>query len=141
MPNATVSKLAEPVLVSERKQVDTAPMRWPALLLLVMLPLCALPSGCASRGNDVSGWVIYDDHTRYQAESLSDTSCKLTVAYERTAAFAGDAQDDAAQALGAFRQVALNLQKPNFDQQAVSLVRRTSPSGVQIITMQGVVTP
>jgi len=116
-------------------------MRWCAVLVVLMLSLVLLPAGCASRGNHVSGWVSYDDHTRYQAASLSDTACKLTVAFERTAAFTGDAQDDAAQALGAFRQVALSLQKPNFDQQTVSLVRRTSPSGVQIITMQGVVTP
>jgi len=121
--------------------MDTPAMRWWAVLVVLMLPLLVLPAGCASRGNDVAGWVIYDDHTRYQAASLNDTDCTLTVALERTAAFTGDAQDDAVQALGAFRQVALSLQKPNFDPQTVSMVRRTSPSGVQIITMQGVVTP
>jgi len=109
-------------------------------MVAMMIPLM-LPAGCASRGNDVAGWVIYDDHTRYQAESISDTACKLTVAFERTATFTGDAQSDASLALTAFQKVALSLQKPNYDLHEVQVVRRMSPSGVLIITMQGVVTP
>ena len=47
------------------------------MLALLVLPFVQmLPAGCASRGNDVAGWVIYDDHTRYQAESLSDSACR-----------------------------------------------------------------
>jgi hypothetical protein len=112
------------------------------MLALLVLPLVQmLPAGCASRGNDVAGWVIYDDHTRYQAESLSDSACRLTVAFERTASFTGDAQSEATLAMAAFQKVALSLQKPDFDPHDVQIVRRMSPSGVQIITMQGVVTP